>query len=141
MKKRIIEVLLVVLMSLCLVSCGAKPEDTVTKFFSAVKSGDVDTCIECFVPSIQEQWKLGMAAGDAIGSFFGIEASTSELLSSLIGIVNDDYYQNYEFAVGEAEYSGDDKAVVPVEVTDAGEYITTTEIELLKIENEWLIRK
>lgn len=127
-----------VILAMALTACGitSSPERTTEKFFSAVKSGDIDKSIECFTPVIQEQYKAALAVSNAL---FGID--TGALLGGVLGTINVDYYADYDFKVVGTSKTDDTHAVVTVDVYVDGSLDSTTTVSCLKIDGAWYIEE
>lgn len=139
MNKKTVKVTFVCLMCvLLLTACGSSgsPEKTVGKFFGAVKSGDVDKAIECFMPTIQEQYKAGIAIADGL---FGIDSRA--LLSAVLGTANIDAYRNYDFKVSGSTKTDGDHATVSVDVYIDGSINSTTSVRCIEIDGKWYIEQ
>lgn len=130
--------LIAVLFAMALTACGitSSPERTTEKFFSAVKSGDIDKAIECFTPVVQKQYQAALAVSDKL---FGIDSGA--LLGGLIGTINVDYYADYEFKVVGATETNDTHAVVTVDVYVDGSLDSTTTVSCIKIDGAWYIEE
>lgn len=143
--KSLIFVLVIVIIAVAglaffMINNSSKPEDTAKTFFENVKSGNVEKAIDCMSPEIKNQWNLGMGLANSLGSYLGISGSSS-LLNSVIGLSDSNAYQNYEFKVQNAKYSGESNATVPVDVYVNGSKQQTTILEMKKIDNKWYICK
>lgn len=115
--------------------------EIVEDFFDSVKTGDTSGAIECFTPGIQEQYSGILSAGGMVLSAFGLPDVTG-LVNPALGIVNQDYYQNYEFRVCSVTLDDDKKnGTVDVDVYVDGKKSQTTTIYVTKYRGKWYIAK
>ncbi len=143
-KRKGVRILLICfLCSIVFAGCGANssPKKITEKFFSGVKSGDIDKSIECMVPSTQEAWKAGMSFSDTLFGAFGINVDSNALLNGLLGMTNADYYKDYEFKVVDTTKTDKTHALVTVDVLDKGEPVTQTTVSCVLIDGKWYIEK
>ncbi len=127
-----------VIIALALTACGtvSSPERTTEKFFGAVKAGDIDKSIECFTPSIQEQYKAVLAISNKV---FGIDSGA--LLNGVLGTVNASTYDNYDFKVVDSSETDSTHAIVTVDVYVDGQKESSTQVYCVKLEGEWYIEQ
>lgn len=142
-KKRILVLLICLLCSIVFTGCGvgSSPEKVTEKFFSGVKSGDIDKSIECMAPSVQEGWKAGMSLSNTLFSAFGVSIDSSALLNGLMGMTNAEHYKNYDFKVVDTSRFDETHAVVTVDVLDNGKKITSTTVPCVLIDGKWYIER
>lgn len=123
----------------CLSGCGStsSPKKVTQSFFSAVKSGDMEKAIECFQPSVQEQYKAVMA----LYSAFAGGADVNAILGGIVGGVNSEEYKNYSFKVSDVQNTDSEHAKVTVDVSNGGAKQTSTTVYCIKIDGKWYIEK
>lgn len=143
MKKLMIVIFAITMIVAILPACGSQssPERTVDKYFSAVKTGDLDKAIECFTPAMQAQYEAAMSFSDTLFGLFGISTDSDAILGGIVGMANTDAYKNYNFKVSGSTKTDSDHATVSVDVYIDGEKTSTTMVYCVKIDGEWYIEE
>lgn len=133
---RIVLIALLILALTTLTACdsSSSPESVVEKYFSAVKWGDNQKCIECFPPTEQAQYKAGASISSKL---YGVDADA--LISALFGTMNVNYYKNYEFRVVNTELTDSSNAIVTVDVYKDNTKSSTSLVYCVKIDGDWYI--
>lgn len=132
-------ILFVTLMTGCAQDAEKGARNVTQKYFDALKAGDGEGIIACFLPSVQQEYQLGTAVGGVIGgALFGNDASG--LANGFLGYATGGEYQNYDFKATDIVVSDDEHAVVTVEVYIDGVLDNTTEIKTEKYQDEWYIQ-
>ena len=143
MRKFIIFIFAVIMIVAILPACGSSssPERTADKYFSAVKTGDLDKAIECFTPAIQAQYKASMSLSDTLFGLFGIGVDSDAILGGVVAMANTDAYNNYDFKVSGSTKTDSDHATVSVDVYIDGKKASTTMVYCVEIDGEWYIEE
>lgn len=121
-------------------SSDNSPEGIVTKYFKAVKTGDMENGLACFTPAIQSEYSLIMKLADSASSYFNLPVSNpSSFVGDLTGLVNSSYYKDYEFKAVNTDYQSDLDAIVTVDVYINGAKSESTTLLTKKIDGQWYI--
>lgn len=114
-------------------------KEIVEEFFEALKAGDTGGAIECCTPALQEQYNGGLDAGGIILSMFGLP-NVKGLVNPWLGMVNSNYYKDYEFKVIDVTLDNEKKrGNVTVDVFIKGEKKQTTEMGVVKYKGKWYV--
>lgn len=110
----------------------------VEEFFEALKAGDTSGAIECCTPATQEQYNGGLNAGGTILSILGLP-NVKDLVNPWLGMVNSNYYKDYEFTVQDVVLDKENKkGTVRVDVYKNGEHNQTV-MDVIKYKGKWYV--
>lgn len=140
-RKHLYALIVFSLLSLLLSGCSfSSPEKTAEKYFSAVKAGDAEKAIQCFIPSVRAQYELGFKISDRL--FGGVLGNNSESIwNALLGTTNYEYYKDYDFETSWTDYSDSTHATVYVDVYVNGALKKTTQVRCTEIDGDWYIEQ
>lgn len=115
-------------------------KEIVETFFDSLKNGYTSGAMECVNPGTKEQYEGALGAGDLILKTLGLP-ETSSLVNPALGLINQNYYKDYEFKVREVTLDKEKKnGSAKVEVYIGGKSKGTTTIDVMKYNGKWYVK-
>lgn len=139
-KAILLSVLIVVVLTGCQRNPEEGPREIAQTYFDAVKKGDVDKALSCYVPEVQQAIETGKdLSGLLSGKLFG--GDVTDLGQSFMGAAAAEKYKNYEFKATGVKFMDDKgtKATVTVEVYIDDKLDREIKVSTVKYQDEWYI--
>ncbi len=114
-------------------------KEVVETFFDSLKSGYTSGAMECVNPGTKEQYEGALNLGDLVLKTLGLP-QTSSLVNPALGLINQNYYKDYEFKVrGVTLDKEKKKGSVEVDINVGGESKGTTTMGVIKYKGKWYV--